>query len=108
MPYNAFLSYSHSADAAFAAALHLALQRFARQHDVAEEQRIVLADRNAGSGREGKEVRRRRFAAIAAVELGDFLFESKMCAGRFADRARGRAGPDAGQVDGFRLKCGNG
>ena len=30
MPYNAFLSYSHSADAAFAAALHLALQRFAK------------------------------------------------------------------------------
>ena len=30
MPYNAFLSYSHSADTAFAAALHLALQRFAK------------------------------------------------------------------------------
>jgi hypothetical protein len=30
MSYNAFLSYSHSADAAFAAALHLALQRFAK------------------------------------------------------------------------------
>ena len=30
MPYNAFISYSHSADAAFGAALHLALQRFAK------------------------------------------------------------------------------
>lgn len=30
MAYNAFLSYSHSADAAFATALHLALQRFAK------------------------------------------------------------------------------
>ena len=30
MPYNAFLSYSHTADAAFAAALHLGLQRFAK------------------------------------------------------------------------------
>jgi WD40 repeat protein len=30
MPYNAFFSYSHSADAAFATALHLALQRFAK------------------------------------------------------------------------------
>ena len=48
-----------------------ALQRFQRQDDIAEELRVVFADRNAGSGGKGEHVRRRRFAAVAAVELGD-------------------------------------
>ena len=73
----------------------LALHRLGRQHDVAEELRVVRADRDGGAGRERQHVGRRVLAAIAAVEPATCASsDSAMHASAAADdRARAAHAP---------------